>query len=167
MKLIIAIWLFFFFFFFSKEGSYPSPGLLDASYRARQEELVNRLWMPLSPKQESLLRRHEPDMVSCCDVEWWQLMACLHSTVDRFITLFSSNINNTSMLLPHQPIAALAEQPPDNKASLYMHTWFLQRCLSLATDGVAQAFISSFICHPFCGLAGMTGLSGRFRAMFS
>lgn len=91
----------------------------------------------------------------------------LNSTVGRFITLFSSNINNTSMLLSHQPIAALAEQPPDNKASLYTHTRFLQRCLSPTTDGVALAFISSFICHPFRGLASLTGLSGRFRAMFS
>lgn len=167
MTVIIAVWFWYIYSFFSpKEGSYPAPGLLDDLYRGCQEEEFNRLWMPLSPKQESLLPQHLPHMVSCYDVQGWQLMACLHSMADRFITLFS-NVNNTSMLLLHQPDDALAEQPLDNKASLYVHTWFLQHCHSRTTDGVAQAFISSFICHLFCVLASMTGLSGRFRALFS
>lgn len=72
VKLVIASWFFNLFFFFQKEGSCPLPGFLDALYRGCQGEVVNRLWMPLSPKQENLLR-HLLHTVSCYDVEWWQL----------------------------------------------------------------------------------------------
>lgn len=112
VKLVIASC---FSFFSPLKRSYPSPQILDACTEGVRWLTGCGYHFPQSRKASLDKVYH----IRCAAVMLndGNRQTCLHSALDRFITLFTSNINNTSMLLPHQPTAALAEQSLDNKAS--------------------------------------------------